>query len=245
MKLIELYNHLAFSELSQLNLIDTTTYLVKEEHYDKVLYAIKLGLTALHTRFPLKEEELSIKLISGKYSYLIDKKHSIISDPTNGYILDTESNRYKNTLLKIERVINEIDIEYHLNNESDEYSIHTPNLNTINIHKDIVDKGSEVPEDLKAAELKIVYRANHVDLPIGYNGYDATQVEIDLPQSYVEALLYYVGSRIHNPLGMLNDFNSGNNYALKYERACVELDKNNLRVDQLNQNSRLHRNGWV
>ena len=46
-------------------------------------------------------------------------------------------------------------------------------------------------------------------------------------------------------MGLVNDFNAGNNYAAKYERACAEIEKNNVRVDQDSQNMRLVRNGWV
>lgn len=245
MKLTELFNHLAFSELSQLNIVDSTTGLVKEEHYDKVLYSIKLGLTALHTRFHLKEEELFIKLIPNKYEYVIHKSSSVLVDPIDGFIIDTVQRRYKNTLLKVEQVFNEVNTSYSLNDETDEYSIHTPRLDTLYINPLIVDGSSSVPEELRASTLRVVYRANHVDMPIGYNGYDPDQVEIDLPFVYVEPLLYYVGSRIHNPIGMVNDFNSGNNYAMKYERACANLDIHNIRVDQTNQNTRLYRGGWA
>jgi hypothetical protein len=46
-------------------------------------------------------------------------------------------------------------------------------------------------------------------------------------------------------MGLVNDFNAGNNYASKYERACAELERNNVRVDQDSQNSRFSNNGWV
>ena len=50
MKLREIFEHLAYSELSQLNVGDTSLGLINESNYDKVLSAVNLGLTALHTK---------------------------------------------------------------------------------------------------------------------------------------------------------------------------------------------------
>jgi hypothetical protein len=244
MKLRELFDHLAFSELSQLNVVDPNTNFIKEEHYDKVLFSIKLALTALHTRFPLKEETMVLQLQNGVYRYNLHNSYAL-STNINGYIVDSETNPYKNTLIKVERILSDSLYEYALNNESETYSIHTPNLSTLDVPADIVDKSVDLPECVKTDKLKLVYRANHYDLPIGFNGYDADKVEVDLPYVYVEALLYYVASRLHNPMGLVNEFNGGNNYAMKYERACAELEKHNVYVDQLNGNARLFRNGWV
>lgn len=224
MKLKELFDHLAFSELAQLNGIDSNTGLIEEKSYDKVLSAINLGLTALHSRFCLKEEELLLPLESGKYSYKVGGD---------------------NSLIKVERIYANDEYELPLNDDSQKYSIHTPNLHTLVVHKEIVEGGLDVPEYWRTNTLRVVYRANHQRLPIGYNGYNSDFVEIDLPYTYVEPLLYYVGSRLHNPMGLVNDFNAGNNYAAKYERACAEIEKSNVRVDQDNQNMRLVRNGWV
>lgn len=244
MKLRELFDHLAFSELSQLNLVDANTGLVKPEHYDKVLFAIKLGLTALHTRFPLKEEIMQLLLVNGTYSYNLHNSQAL-SKKVDGYILDSTNSPYLNTLIKVERVLSDSLYEYPLNDETETYSVFTPNSTTLIVNSEIVDKSSEVPEAIKTDKLSIYYRANHRDLPIGFNGYDADIVEIELPYTHVEALLYFVGSRLHNPMGLVNEFNGGNNYAMKYERACLELEKYNVNVDQLNGNARLVRNGWV
>jgi hypothetical protein len=244
MKLRELFEHLAFSELNQLNVVDPTTNFIKEEHYDKVLFSIKLGLTALHTRFFLKEESMLVQLVTGTYRYNLHNSYAL-SKNANGYIVDTTTNPYKNTLIKVERVLSDSGYEYALNDETEAYSVHTPNVTTLDVNADIVDKSFDVPDCLRTNKLKLVYRANHYDLPIGFNGYDPDKVEIDLPYTHLEALLYFVGSRLHNPMGLVNEFNGGNNYAMKYERACAELEKHNVNVDQLNGNARLVRNGWV
>ena len=223
MKLREIFEHLAYSELSQLNVGDTSLGLINESNYDKVLSAVNLGLTALHTRFCLKKKEVFVELIYGIYSYVVPK----------------------DDLLKVEIVYTDKGYELPLNDESQYYNVSTPNLKTIVVSKDIVNKVSGVPEEYASSYLSVVYRANHKIMPYGFNGYDADQVEVDLPYAYMEPLLYFIGSRFHNPMGLVNDFNAGNNYAAKYERACQEIEKSNIRVDQGKQNTRLAMGGWV
>lgn len=244
MKLREIFEHLAYSELAQLNVGDVSLGLINEQNHDKVLSAINLGLTALHTRFCLKQEELVLKLNTGQYTYVISKENAFTVNPS-GFILDTNENPYRDTLLKVEVVYTDLGQELYLNDASQYYNVSTPNLRTLVIPKDIVDSVVDLPEEYKTSTLKVVYRANHKIMPYGFNGYDSEQVEIDLPYNYVEPLIYFVGSRFHNPMGLVNDFNAGNNYAAKYERACQEIERNNVRVDQGMQNTRLARGGWV
>jgi len=68
---------------------------------------------------------------------------------------------------------------------------------------------------------------------------------VQLPDSHLEALLFFVASRVNNPIGMTNEFNAGNSYAAKFEAACQALEEQGLQVDQDSQNTRLHRGGWV
>lgn len=245
MLLREVFDSLAYSEIAQLNIGDANSGLINEQNYDKVLNAISLGLTALHSRFNIKEETLYLKLDTGRYNYRISSKNTVSSGSSTPYILDTLSAPYKDTLLKIEKVYSVTDVEFPLNDESSLYSVHTPNLSTLDVYKGVVDSYTDVPEYYVGNTLRIVYRANHRILPAGFNGYDADKVEIDLPYTYMEPLLFYVGSRMHNPMGLTNDFNAGNNYYAKYERACQDIERHNVRVDQGNQNTKLVCNGWV
>ena len=71
------------------------------------------------------------------------------------------------------------------------------------------------------------------------------ETEIELPYSHLEALLYFIASRVHNPIGMANEFHAGNSWAAKYEHECVRLEQLNLRVDQGEDNTNFCRNGWI
>ena len=70
-------------------------------------------------------------------------------------------------------------------------------------------------------------------------------IELELPESHLEALLLFVASRANTPLGMVNEFNAGNNYASKFEMECARLEQFNMQIDHSTSNHRLIRNGWV
>ena len=76
-------------------------------------------------------------------------------------------------------------------------------------------------------------------------GINPETMELELPYSHLEALLYFVASRVHNPMGMANEFHAGNSWAAKYEAECMKLQQQNLEIDESNDSDRISRNGWV
>lgn len=248
MKLSEIFSQLAHGELSQLHIGGGPEGTIEEADYPKLLSHINLGLSALYRRFPLKEGRLWLILQPGQATYSLNSMYAISTTrslSTLRYIQDTPDAPFKDDVNKIERVLTDSGHELDLNVEGSEYSCFTPSLTVLRVPKVLVDPVIEKPDTLKTSKLEVVYRATHPQLAVRLGLYDPARIEVDLPYAYLEALLYYVASRIHNPAGMSNEFHAGNNYAAKYEAACAELESLNLKVDQGRQNSRLERNGWV
>lgn len=238
MKLSEIFNQLTYGELSQIHLGGAEAGQIDENNYSKVLVHINLGLTALHTRFPLKEGRLSLQTQPGMLTYSLNSKYAVSnlkSREAVRFIVDSSAEPFKDDIHKVERVYQGTQ-ELGLNDESDPLACFTPSAHVLRVPSEIVEEGSP---------LTVVYRANHVPIVVGLGYFDPTRVEVDLPYSHLEPLLYYVASRVNNPMGMANEFHAGNSYAAKYEAACQQLEMHNLRVDQGRQNTRLERNGWV
>lgn len=221
---------------------------INEKYYKQVLSSINLGLSALFKRFPIKEGELKVQLMENIYTYVLKPEfaeNNLRTVEDNLYIKDDEDNPFDGDIIKVERVYLDSGIELPLNDEKSEYSIFTPNMYTLKVPKDLVDKPQELDKDFKSEYLKVVYRATHPIIKYKDN-LNPEKVEVDLPQTYLEALLYYVASRVHNPIGMQNDFHAGNSYAAKYEQECQRLEMQNIRVDQgMFTNDKLHQKGWV
>lgn len=248
MKLSEIFNQLTYGELSQINLGGEALGQISPANYKKIVPHINLGLTALHKRFWLKEGRLTLALQTGQVTYPLKKIYALNNAASTELvrtILDTADSKYQEDILKIERVYTDSSFELGLNNLADPYSLSTPSYNVLRVPVGMVTDGADIPEDYQTETLTVVYRANHFDINEDTGMDDPEETDVDLPYSHLEALLYFVASRIHTPIGINNSFHDGNNYAAKYEAECQRLEQTNLRVDQDSQSSRLHSRGWV
>lgn len=221
MYLSEVFDQLTYGELAQLSLGTESEPGISAANQSKVLASINMGLTELHKRFLLREGEVTIPVTAGIFSYSL----ATVDD-----------------LIKVERVYCLEDGEYrelmlNASNETyllEKYYAKTPSYKVVMISPELI-----------TTELKVVYRATvpPIEKTIGY--FNPADVVVDLPYSHLEALLYYVASRIMNPIGMVNTFHDGNNFAAKFEQSCMVLEMQNLRIDTGSTNTRLERNGWV
>lgn len=247
MKLTEIFTQLTYGELSQISMGGGEAGEINEKNYDRLLSHINLGLTALYKRFPLKQGRLTVALQPGRLTYPLKAAFAVSNtaslEPVK-YILDTES-PFLEDIHKVEAVKTALEYELALNDEGDALSITTPSATVLRVPLAIVEASAELEEYYRTETLEVVYRANHPLLDQDTSGFDVESCEVELPYSHLEPLLYFVASRIHNPIGMVNEFNAGNNYAAKYEMACQALETANLNIDQGAQYDRLHSKGFV
>lgn len=248
MKLQEIFDQLTYGELSNLSIGGGAAGVIGESAWPRVLAHINLGLTALYKRFNLKEGRITLELQPGVFSYSLNSLYAVSnlsSSQAVRYIKDTTTIPFKDDILKVEKILTDDGIPFPLNDSSNCYSINTPSSTSIRVPEDVVDSGSDLPQELETENLEIVYRANHPKLviPIGY--YDPTRVIVQLPDTHLQALLFFVAMRANTPIGMREEFNASNNFAAKYEAECQQLETAGLQVDQGSQNTRLERGGWV
>lgn len=245
MTLQDIFDALSYGELSQMSIGGLESGEITRANRHRLLPHINMGMTALFKRFRLKEGVLSIRLIPDKTKYVLQSEYGT-SVSTSGYIQDT-GNPFTNDLLKIEYVLVDSGYELPLNDAVHMYSVQTPQTNVIEVPKAIVNKYGSLPEEYITNGLKVVYRANHVkltyDLQYDYAYEDGS--ELELPEAYLPALLYFVASRVNNPMGMANEFHAGNSYYAKYEQECMRLEMENMQRDVISTSTRLERNGWV
>lgn len=223
MKLQEVFDQLSAGEFSQLSIGGADAGVIDEGNYSKVLGHVNLALTSLYTRFNLKERQLAFTLQADSDTYQLN-------------LVD---------MLKILKIVTDGDVELPVNEGGNIYSCFTPSLNILRVPQVILDQGVDLPEELKTEKLTIVYKANHPKIVMTLGTLDPTEIELELPSTHLLPLLYFVASRVHNPIGMNNEFHAGNSYYKKYEMACQELEGKGIQVDQGDVNYRLHRGGWV
>lgn len=220
MKLAEIFTYLSSGELSQLAMGQQTYGETSEKNFGYLITSINLGLTALHKRFLLKKSHIKFAL------------------STEGTVYDLK----RADILKIEQVLTEEGQELGVNDSNLPYSCTTPQLGVLSVPEVIVNKGPDLPEAYITDVLRVVYRADHARIPLEV---DPETYEVGLPYSHLEALLYFVASRVHNPIGMTNEFHAGNSWAAKYEQECSRLEQQGIQIDNGESNSRLSAGGWV
>ena len=223
MKLQEIFDQLSYGEFSQVSIGGQPAGVINEANYANVVNHLNLGLSSLYKRFNLKTRQLTIPLDVGSDIYALK-----IDD-----------------ILKIEKVTTDLEFELNLNREGDPYSCFTPSMNSLRVPQVILDQGKDLPDELKTVGLTITYRANHPRIAMKFGILMPEMKEIELPYSHLQALLYFVASRVHNPIGMVNEFNAGNSWYAKYEGECQRLELVNLQIDQGAMNTRLRSKGWV
>lgn len=236
MKLQEIFDQLATGEFSQLSIGGQEPGTINEANYATVLSHVNLGLTALYKRFTLKEGQLTLELQDDKTKYELHSSFAVNvrrSAETVRYIIDTADDPFVDDIIKVERVLTDAGDELALNDATDPMSVTTPSNLVL-----------RVPTGIEAEKLTVIYRAKHQKINVGIGYFNPDRVEIELPDTHLQALLYYVASRVHNPIGMVNEFNAGNNYYGKYLAECEELENKGLQVDQGGGNTRLAQAGW-
>ena len=242
MTLQQIFDLLSQGELSQIHLGGTQG--IDESNWERVLGAVNLGLTELHKRFPLRREQITLQMQEGQLRYVLDTKYAATNreNPTTiKYLIDTSADPFNGRVLKIEKVFDSKGCELKLNRLGDSFdqahsTVRTPSYNTLIL-----------PTLLPVQALTVEYRGNHPLLVKEQGYFNLEEVEVELPDTHLTALLYFVASRLFNPTGLSGNtaFHEGNNYEAKFEAECVRLENDGYENSEQEENCRLRRNGWV
>ena len=248
MKLTDVFEQLTTSELSKVFIGGSEAGAIEEANYPKVVNHINLALTAIYKRFFLKEGRITLTPIPGRLVYPIHSKYAVSNTKSREpvkYLQDTATERFIDDILKVESVQTDAGFEIPLNDALEPLSIATTSPTILRIPTALVMQSADLPDEFKTTNLTVVYRAKHPLIDAKAPVFFPDQIELELPESHLEALLLYVASRATTPGGLVNEFNAGNNYAAKYEMACQQLENGSFQINRNTSNNRLLRNGWV
>lgn len=250
MQLSEIFDALAYGEFSQINLGAGEGGGIPDNKIRQVISHINLGMTMLHKRFNLKDDELTLLLKPGMETYILKDTWAVSAvgsrEPVRT-ILDTRAKPYQNNIVKIQKVSTAAGFELGLNNAADKYSVFTPQFNILRVPVELtLPPTAELPIDLITATLKVEYESNAIPIPLDLVKADLEDTEVELPQTYLMALLYFIAGRVLTPTGAAhNEANLGGIYNAKFEKECASLKEDGLDVDQGSQSTRLRSKGWV
>lgn len=214
--------------------------------YRKLLPHIQLGLTELHKRFKLREGEFNLVLQPGQISYPLRAQYAASNQQSREpvrFIQDTDD-PFTDNLTLVESVWGtylEKDYEIPQNSRQRPDAVRLPKYNMLIVP----DDPEKAPWLKETTELKVVYRADHPKIDTDLIN-SPSEIEIDLPSTFLEALLYFIAMRIHTPRKSLaGEIMEGNNWAAKFEREVTELKRLNLEVNNVDEQGMFDAGGWA
>lgn len=252
MKLLDVYNQLAYGELRQVVLgsgaLGSGADGIPIDAYAKILPFVTLGLTEIHKRFNLREREVQIALQPGQVSYVISRDFAASNVSGRApvkYLLDTVAEPFEEDLMKIERIYGVLDGKPHeivLNDIDDTSSIRTNSFNMMLVPANQVD----APWLKNTTQLRVVYRADHPKVKSMIANISPMTTEIHLPNTHLMPLIWFIASRATNPNGITGEFHEGNNYHMKFEASVKQLkDIGDFTMTQSSENNKLTTRGFV
>jgi hypothetical protein len=226
MKLVEILEALAGSELANLNCVVGGAVL--EAKIPAIVTAINLGLVKLYTRFQLKRRLLTLKVTSTQLVYSLVSANAV-SVNVGGYILDVDD-PFTNDIIQLLTMTSTAG-----NN------IRFDGFNGVMLLSPKIFRFAEAPEDdtyvieYSARPTKVVYTDN-------------TDIEVDLPDAYLPPLLAYVASRFYSPVGIALDSNRSSldvSYLQRYETECQLLENKGINTGNYLESDNFTQHGFI
>lgn len=211
MKLNEILDSLASSELANLNFVENGD--IVEAKIPKIVGAINLGLTKLYTRFKLKKGFITLSVTPSITAYELSAANVLSGINTEGYIT-TEG--FTGDLIEILNIKDSLDCNVSFDGSGNAVLLKT---NLIKL-KTAVEEEDTYTIEYSALPTKLVY-------------IDDTDIDVELPDMYLPALLMFIGSRFASPVGISFDANRSSmdiNYLQQYEAECQRLEMLGLDV---------------
>ena len=252
MTLNDIFQHLTYGELSQVAQGGASNPVIYEGEAPQMNESqraqntghIELALTALYKRFLLRRKTVTVLLQPGQSVYILDQRFTVSSTTSSELIryLSDANDPMDAEVMKIEEVhavgingLEPFDMPASLNDHTKPGSVLTTGMNILTVP-------DAFPCETQPTTLRVVYRSAHPKINTD-NAVYAPEVEpIELPSTHLQALLYYVASRVMNPVGMVEEFHSGNSYMAKYEAEAKRLEGENMQIEDVSDNPHWERN---
>lgn len=180
-----------------------------------VLGYINLGILELYKRFVLWESEAVITQAADTSLYTLDGVDANVS-------IDLSDNE----LIKIERVYDEDNLLYILNNEKDPDSLETPRFNSLKVVTIVPDY-----------TMTVIYRATP-------KFHTADTETIPLPPQFFEALFMYTAYKAQTSVKP-GERDEANRYYKKFEASCARIAQEGLYIQQDLVSSKFKQRGFV
>ncbi len=204
--------------------------------YKTLIEGVSLGYIELHKRFALQKEFVRVVPILGRTKYPLEMQYAV-SDATpsvDKFIIDSVGDPFKDNIAKIDTV---------LDKQGEPLKFNTTTF------KDLVSisdyKTLYIPDPICTPELTLVCRGLPAPIVLASEN-DLETYEIELPYTYLEALICYTAGRAYVNRGAENATNNESAiFMARFEAACMTVVQLGLNDKEEMVNDRLCRGGFV
>lgn len=242
MKLIDLFTDMTYGDLWNVFLGGFNPTHPESEpdpvKYAQLVAAVNAGLNQLYIEFFLRSEEHYIELNEAQTTYKLHSDYAQTNTASpipiaDRYIMDTATNPFQDNILKIEEVYDEDGVKLPLNDVTEDLSCYTPAYNVI-----------QVPYPENDMTISVQFRATHPRIIYtGVGTFDPSAVEIELPNSLKDSLVYYVASKLMRPMGGERTVESDNYFQL-FKDSINVIKTEGLEVQGETLGSKFEDRGW-
>ena len=231
MLLNELYNMLAYGELSNHHMASAGDGTLLEAKRPQIVHFANEALTRLYTKFVLKEKSCIVELQEGNTLYRLLPEYSTIGFDNSladaPYIRDTVNDPFLDDVLKVLAVYTNYGGQRPLNDLNNCWSVNTPTFKTLQVN---MVRANEI--------LAVTYQAKHVIL-------DGTNQEIELPSSLHGALTAFIAYKVYFNMNTPESQTVSQGHLAMFNSICAdttEADALNLSISGVN--TRFNLGGW-
>lgn len=236
MLLSEIFDQLEHGEFSKISVGGNVCGKgITSEQYPALVSHLNMALTELHKRFPLVVKSTTIQQYSTIGTYYLDSEYAISNADSSApikYLIDSDTDKFIDSVFKIESVHDEEGCTIPLDDETDDKSVFSPRYNAIQV---------PFPESTKA--MHVQYRSNHK--MISFIDLKPAQTVIDISHSMLNSLLLFMGHRAYVGMASVDGVSQSQAFLGKFEASIAKSTELAVVREDTLINTRLDDNGWV
>lgn len=235
MLLKDLLNTLINNELGNLA-IGKPEWATGKFNYVSLIQCISLGYQELHKRFSLKKGHIQLMPMLGTQEYKLSVEHALSNSTSvlDKYLIDSADRPFSGNIAKIDAILDRLGEELSFNTTGFADDIKVLDYRTIFIKNPNPDE-----------PIDVVYREIPPTIKL-INEMELETYEIDLPFTYLEALLCYAAGRAYANRGAENATNNESAiFYARFEQACANVEFLGLNTKENTASTRFTARGFI
>lgn len=245
----ELFDDLAFGELSGLQMGNSNLGSVQEQEYPKVVSALNAGLRKIYERLNLRQGKLKLHQQSTLERYYLRPSYAteLTDIDEDAYLEVTDALPFADDIVKVLSAKDSAGEKVTINNNKNPADIFMPEFDVV----EIVSPSSEITnlDGTSRTSLDIftlIYQAYYPKILVAQKLNPLTY-EVNIPNSILDALYIYVAYKImKKPMKVAKgEKQPGMSLLLEFENEMKKLERLGPIVEEDTERNRLTENGWV